>query len=255
MNLNLKTSWNVAKCELQLSELPDVPTQLPLKAPNAGVFPLRSSSRSSSSSPTSNPIPPPSSSLRPHTHHSVSVASPCSHLTCHLLDCNTHTHMWAHTRSHTHAHTYLYTQTSARWQLSVSPGCHGNSFPARCGEKWDVSSVRTHSAADDWRLAVIWLFTARNLLTNARHRNTVEQTRRHRERLFTRSRRTIREVGGFCMIHKYLTVNIYSWDLASSHLCRSEASQASYITNKIRLHHREDFLCEFDPIIKLPWLI
>lgn len=200
----------------------------------------------------------PSPLRHPASAHTHTTASPWLPLapTWHVICWNaTHTHMWAHTRSHTHAHTYLYTQTSARWQLSVSPGCHGNSFPARCGEKWDVSSVRTHSAADDRRLAVIWLFTARNLLTNARHRNTVEQTRRHRERLFTRSRRTIREVGGFCMIHKYLTVNIYSWDLASSHLCRSEASQASYITNKIRLHHREDFLCEFDPIIKLPWLI
>lgn len=94
-----------------MSELPDVPTQLPLKAPNAGVFPLRSSSRSSSSSPTSNPIPPPSSSLRPHTHHSVSVASPCSHLTCHLLECNTHT--CEPTLAHTHTHTHTYTHKQA----------------------------------------------------------------------------------------------------------------------------------------------
>ena len=205
------------------------------------------------------PSPPPSSSLRPHTHDSVSVASPCSHLTWHLLECNTHTHTHTHTWAHTHTHSDTHKQAHGD-SCQSAPGCHGNSFPVRCGEKWDVSSVRTHSSADDWRLAVIWLFTARNLLTNARHWNTVVVSSNrwdaHRERLFTRSRWAIPEVGGFHMIHKYFTVNIYSWDLASSsYLCRSEASQASHITNKIGLHHREDFLCVFYPIIKFPWLI
>lgn len=188
-------------------------------------------------------------------------------------------HMWAHTRYLSLTHTCLYTKQAHSDSCQSAPGCHGNSFPVRCGEKWDVSSVRTDRSVDDWRLAVIWLLTAKNLVMISRRWKhcSFEFEQKMTQSTGWRTRRL--EV--YVWLANILPLIFYCWvpaQLCSGqgplhrqyhhhhfYSCVSRAPShrdipyctvglkkfKGDITKKTGLHHREDFLCEFDAIMKL----